>query len=72
MKLNIYVNYKETCREAFQFYEKNLGGRIMSMATFGETPHAGDIHLLPKPYLCRYILFVYRGHSYQIELPCAG
>ena len=43
MKLHIYVNYKETCREAFQFYEKNLGGRIMSITTFGEMPHAGDI-----------------------------
>jgi PhnB protein len=42
MKLHIYVNYKESCREAFQFYEKNLDGRIISMTTFGEMPHAGD------------------------------
>ncbi len=40
MKLHIYVNYKDTCRDAFQFYEENLGGKIMSMATFGEMPHA--------------------------------
>ena len=43
MKLHIYVNYKETCREAFAFYEKHLGGRLLSMATFGETPHAAEL-----------------------------
>ena len=43
MKLHIYVNYKETCREAFQFYEKNLGGKIMSITTFGEMPHAAEM-----------------------------
>ena len=40
MKLDIYVNYKENCCEAFQFYEKNLGGRMISITTFGEMPHA--------------------------------
>ncbi len=43
MKLHIYVNYKETCREAFQFYEKHLNGKLISMATFGETPHAAEL-----------------------------
>ncbi|HXS36067.1 MAG TPA: VOC family protein [Flavipsychrobacter sp.] len=43
MKLDIYVNYKENCREAFQFYEKNLGGKIISMTTFGEMPDAGSV-----------------------------
>ena len=43
MKLSIYVNYKEKCREAFDFYEKNLGGQIISSMTFGEMPGAGPI-----------------------------
>ena len=43
MKLSIYVNYKENCREAFLFYEKNLGGRITSVTTFAEMPGAGPI-----------------------------
>ena len=43
MKLDIYVNYKENCREAFEFYEKNLGGKIISMTTFGDMPNAGPI-----------------------------
>src|SRR5687767_4180614 len=36
MKLSIYVNYKDNCREAFDFYEKHLGGEITSVTTFRE------------------------------------
>jgi PhnB protein len=36
MKLDIYVNYKNKCREAFAFYEQRLGGKLISMQTFGE------------------------------------
>ncbi len=38
MKLDIYVNYKGNCREAFRFYEKHLGGKITSMLTFKDQP----------------------------------
>ena len=40
MKFNVYVNYKDNCREAFAFYEKHLGGKIISVTTFGEMPDA--------------------------------
>jgi PhnB protein len=43
MKLDIYVNYKDNCREAFQFYEQHLDGIIRSVTTFGEMPDAGPI-----------------------------
>jgi len=43
MKLNTYVNYKGNSREAFQFYEKHLGGKIISMATFKELPDPANI-----------------------------
>ncbi|TMI72370.1 MAG: VOC family protein [Bacteroidetes bacterium] len=36
MELNVYVNYKENCRQAFEFYEKHLGGKITSVTTFGQ------------------------------------
>lgn len=36
MKLNTYVNYKGNCREAFEFYEKHLGGKITMISTFGD------------------------------------
>jgi PhnB protein len=38
MKPDIYVNYKGNCREAFHFYQQRLGGKIISMITFGQTP----------------------------------
>ena len=31
MKLNTYLNYGGNCAEAFHFYEKNLGGKILIM-----------------------------------------
>ncbi|MBS1688832.1 MAG: VOC family protein [Bacteroidetes bacterium] len=43
MKLDIYVNYKGVCRQAFYFYEQHLGGKIISMQTFGEMPVATNI-----------------------------
>ena len=33
-----YVNFAGTCREAFRYYEKHLGGRIGMMMTHGESP----------------------------------
>jgi len=35
MKLDIYVNYKGNCEEAFRFYEAKLNGRITSSTVFG-------------------------------------
>jgi PhnB protein len=31
MRLDIYVNYRGTCEQAFQFYEERLGGEIISL-----------------------------------------
>jgi PhnB protein len=38
MKLLTYVNYAGRCAEAFRFYEKHLGGKIVMMMTHGESP----------------------------------
>ena len=38
MKLYTYLNYGGNCRQAFEFYEQQLGGRITSLATHGEQP----------------------------------
>jgi len=43
MKLNTYVNYKGNCREAFQFYEKHLGGKITMISTFNDLPDKNNI-----------------------------
>ena len=38
MKLDIYLNYRGNCEEAFRLYERELGGRIVSMMRHGEGP----------------------------------
>ena len=43
MKLRTYLNYGGNCAEAFQFYEKHLGGKILTMMNHGQSPGAGDI-----------------------------
>ena len=42
MKLDVYVNFRGTCEEAFSFYERNLGGRIISMQRHDELPFPGN------------------------------
>ena len=36
MKLDVYLNYPGHCDEAFQFYEKHLGGKITFIARHKE------------------------------------
>ena len=43
MKLNTYLNYKGNCRDAFEFYEKHLGGKITMMSTFSDMPDKNNI-----------------------------
>lgn len=43
MQLDIYVNYPGHCRQAFEFYQQHLGGRITLMTTHGEGPNAANL-----------------------------
>ena len=38
MELNPYLNFNGNCAEAFRFYERCLGGRIVMLQTHGESP----------------------------------
>jgi PhnB protein len=38
MKLTPYLSFNGQCEEAFQFYEKCLGGKILFKMTYGESP----------------------------------
>ena len=40
LRLDVYVNYRGRCEEAFRFYAKHLGGRITGIVRHGEQPHA--------------------------------
>lgn len=39
MKLDIYLNYRGNCEDAFRFYEENLGGRITGIVRHGSQPN---------------------------------
>jgi PhnB protein len=43
MRLNPYLSFDGRCREAFEFYEKALAGRITFMRTIGESPMASSM-----------------------------
>jgi PhnB protein len=43
MKLHTYLNYGGNCEQAFRFYEKHLGGKIIMMMTHGQQPNAKDV-----------------------------
>ena len=38
MKLDIYLNYRGNCEEAFRFYERELGGRNLTITRHREVP----------------------------------
>ena len=39
MRLDIYVNYRGLCEQAFRFYEEHVGGRITGMIRHREQPN---------------------------------
>jgi PhnB protein len=39
MRLDIYLNYRGNCEQAFRFYEQELGGRITGMVRHREQPN---------------------------------
>jgi len=43
MKLFTYLNYGGNCRQAFEFYQEHLGGKITMLTTHGEQPGASNV-----------------------------
>lgn len=43
MKLYTYLNYGGNCRQAFEFYEAHLGGKITSVTTHGEQDDSSEV-----------------------------
>jgi len=41
MRLDVYVNYRGMCEEAFRFYEQHLGGRILGIMHHRDMPGSG-------------------------------
>jgi PhnB protein len=43
MQLFTYLNYGGNCREAFEFYERHLGGRITMLSTHADAPDPAEL-----------------------------
>ncbi len=43
MRLNPYLNFNGSCQTAFEFYERHLGGKIVAMRTFADSPMAEEV-----------------------------
>ncbi len=43
MKLNPHLSFGGQCEAAFQFYEQALGGKILTMLTYGNSPMAEQV-----------------------------
>jgi PhnB protein len=43
MRLNPYLAFNGQCEEAFKFYEKCLGGKIVMMMTYRDSPVAEQV-----------------------------
>ena len=41
MHLDLYVNYRGRCEEAFRFYEQHLGGTVTGLVRHGDQPNPG-------------------------------
>jgi PhnB protein len=41
MRLDVYLNYRGNCEQAFRFYERHLGGRITGIVRHGEQANRG-------------------------------
>lgn len=39
MKLDVYINYRGNCEEAFRFYEQHLGARLLFVQHHGDVPN---------------------------------
>jgi len=44
MKMYTYVNFAAKCAEAFRFYEKHLGGKIVMSMTHGQAPDQSKVN----------------------------
>jgi PhnB protein len=43
MKLDIYLNFRGNCEQAFRFYEQHLGGKITLLQTHAQQPNQANV-----------------------------
>lgn len=48
MRLDVYVNYRGRCEEAFRFYEAHLGGKVSTLVRHADTPNSPNPSIPPE------------------------
>lgn len=48
MRLNAYLNFGGNCGEAFEYYEKHLGAKLLFKMTFDQSPEPASMPVDPK------------------------
>lgn len=43
MNVSFHLHFNGQCQEAFKYYEEVLGGKIGTMLSFGDSPHAENV-----------------------------
>lgn len=43
MQLHTHLSFDGNCREAFEFYQRHLGGEITAMMTWADAPFADEV-----------------------------
>lgn len=61
MQLNPHLTFNGQCEAAFRFYEKCLGGKIVVMMTWGESPMADQAPLASRGKIIHATL-AFNGH----------
>jgi PhnB protein len=61
MQFTPYLNFSGQCETAFKFYEKNLGGKIAALVSFGDTPMADKTPPEWRSKICHVTLLVGDG-----------
>lgn len=61
MQLNPHLTFNGQCEAAFRFYEKCLGGKIVVMMTYGESPMADQAPLASRGKIIHATL-AFNGH----------
>ena len=64
MNINPHLNFNGQCREAFEFYEKVLGGKITFSMTWGEMPGGAAGQFPPETHkLIMHMTLEVDGHT---------
>jgi PhnB protein len=69
MKLNPHVSFNGDCEAAFQLYERCLGGKIVVMLTYGDSPMADQAPPQMRGKIVHATLSVGNNVIYGADVP---